>query len=786
MPTSIIVHSPADPTARAWLPGDARAPSVPRPLTSFIDREAELAALEALLAQDDARLVTLTGPGGVGKTRIALALADRFLQRGDAVRYLPLATVRDPNLVLSFIAQRLLAHAGAREAVAAQLAAFLADKRLLLVLDNVEQIADAAPDLARLLERCPCLTLLLTSRVRLRITGERGFPILPLPTPDDTDALDPASLRSVSAIRLFVERARAAQPGFSLTVANAPVVAGICRRLDGLPLAIELAAARIRMLTPDELLTRLEQRLPLLTGGGRDLPERQRTIRATIAWSYDQLAPAEQRFFRQMAVFVGGFTLGAAEALVTAAGGDLDAMTGIATLVDHSLVRLQAGDGEARYLMLETVREFALAQLATSGEEEEVRRAHAHALLTLARQLMPDLSVHPAYEALARLDAEIGNIRAALTWLARTGRTDDLVALVLQLRWLWYFTYVPEGLRWYETLLAAPGIESHPALADIHRRAGQLATTLLPTSAQGMAHLARARELARAASDVAHEAEVTFLLGIAAEDAGDPETAEACFHEAGALWGRMNSAGDVAGVDYHLGIVAYGRGDLAAAIELLNRASSTATAAGDRMLSAWCSWYLALVACAEKAPIQAAAALGEYHHEADHMLSQSLHWAKHFAAAAVLAAAMGENETAARLYGAVMAESEQDPLGWPESVTVDRVAATVRARLGEEADDAARQAGAHMAAREVVAEIDRLLDRAAAAPVPRVASTLPVTPREHEVLHLIVEGKSNQQIADALYLSPRTVSTHITSILTKLGVDSRTAAASYAIRKGLV
>ncbi|HEU5422264.1 MAG TPA: response regulator transcription factor, partial [Nitrolancea sp.] len=257
------------------------------------------------------------------------------------------------------------------------------------------------------------------------------------------------------------------------------------------------------------------------------------------------------------------------------------------------------------------------------------------------------------------------------------------------------------------------------------------------------------------------------------------------FHAARALWSQMGSEEDLAGVDYHLGIVAYGRGNLPAAVDLLSRASATASAGGDRMLSAWCSWYLALVACDQKAPIEAAAALGEYHHEADPALSQSLHWAKHYAAAAVLAAAMGENETAARLFGAMRAESAHDPLGWPERETIDRVAAVVRARLGEEADDAAQQAGARLPAGEVVAEIDRLLDRAAAAPVPRVATYLPITPREQEVLRLVVDGKSNQQIADALYLSPRTVSTHITSILSKLHVDSRTAAATYAIRHQL-
>lgn len=760
--------------------------SVPRPLTSFIDREKELAALDALISRGDVRLVTLTGPGGVGKTRIALEFANRYRQRDDLVVYVPLAAVRDPALVLPIIAQQLLPRASARGSASEQLGVFLADKRLLLVLDNVEQVADAAPDLAHLLERCPGLTLMVTSRVRLRITGERGFPILPLPTPNATQEPDLARLSTIAAIQLFVERAQASQPDFVLTAANAPIVADICRRLDGLPLAIELAAARLRMLTPEELRSRLEQRLPLLTGGARDLPERQRTIRATIAWSYDQLTADEQRFFRQMAVFVGGFTLEVAETLEDVIDGDLDAVMGIATLVDHSLVRLRAGSSEARYMMLETVREFALEQLALAGEEAVVRTAHARAILTLARRLMPELDAHPTYEAVARLDAEIGNIRAALSWLAQTGRVELLAELVLQIRWLWYFVYVPEGLHWYETLLAFPTIESLPALSDLLREAGQLATTLTPTSPRGIANLERARALSHATGDIPAEAEATLLLGIAAEDAGEPDTAEERFLAARALWDGLKSERDIAVVDYHLGIIAFGRNDPATAVALLNRASATAASFNDRMVSAWCSWYLALVACAEDAPAQAAAALWEYHQEADRVLSQSLHWAKHFAAAAVLAATMGDDETAARLFGAVTAESQDDPLGWPESVTVERAAAAVRARLGDGTDLAARRAGARLPRAAVVAEIGRLLERATTMPVTQPAVSLPITPREQQILRLIVEGMSNQQIAAALFLSPRTVSTHLTNIFTKLDVDSRTAAATYAIRHGLV
>jgi predicted ATPase/DNA-binding XRE family transcriptional regulator len=689
-----------------------KPPPVPRPPDPLIGRECELAEIAACFSDGATRLVTLTGPGGVGKTRLALEVLVADCRGGV---FVDLAPVRDPALAPTTIARAAGARDSGQHDPWQRLLEAMGESAQLFVLDNFEQIVEAAPSVSELLAAAPHVRVLVTSRMPLRIRGEQCYPVAPLDAGPAGDGV------GSPAVRLFVARARAVVPHFTPDAAAMPAIAAICQRLNGLPLAIELAAARVRMLTPDELRTRLEPCLPLLTGGGRDLPERQRTIRATIGWSYGLLAPEEQRFFRQMAVFVGGFTLETAELLSDAVGDGLDPITGIAALVDHSLVRLQPGGGEARYTMLETIREFGLEHLAATSEEEAVRIAHAHAMLALARRVVPDFHLHPAYETVARLDDEIGNIRAALTWLAQTGRVADLADLVLQLRWLWSFTYVPEGLRWHETLLAAPGIAAHPGRAEILREAGQLAITLTPTSAAGIAYLDQARALFHEMGETISEAKATLLLGIAAEDAGEPAAAEARFREARSLWERLGNEQGIAVVDYHLGIVAYGQGNLDAAVALLNRASTTATAVGDHMVSVWCSWYLAMVACAQGAPARAAAVLAGPHRDVARALGQSLHWATHFAAAAVLAATVREDDIAARLFGALTAESEHDPLGWPESVAIERAAAAVRARLGGEADDEARQLGARLPAVDVVAEIDQVLERAAAAPATRSA-----------------------------------------------------------------
>ncbi len=359
---------------------------IPIPLTGFVGREQEIAAVIERLR--GARLVTLTGPGGVGKTRVAQAAAEVLLDDfPDGVAFVALGAITDPSLVLPTIARAFgLRESGALPRLTA-LTAALREHTLLLVLDNFEQVLGAAVDIADLLAVCPRLKVLATSRAPLRIASEREFAVPPLPVPDPAHLPPLEVLSAIPAVRLFWERGRDVRPALALTSENAATVAAICRRLDGLPLALELAAARLKLFQPAALLARLDHRLAVLTGGRRDAPARQRTLRHTMAWSYDLLSPAEQKLFRRLAVFVGGCTLSAVESVCNAAGDlEIEMLEGVASLVDQSLLRREGADGEPRFWMLETIREFAGEQLDTSGEIETVQRCHTDCFLALAEQ----------------------------------------------------------------------------------------------------------------------------------------------------------------------------------------------------------------------------------------------------------------------------------------------------------------------------------------------------------------------------------------------------------------
>ena len=432
-----------------------RPANLPAAPTTLVGRGRELAGTQALLRRHNVRLVTLTGPGGTGKTRLALKLAAELLDEfSDGVFVVDLAPIRDPALVASAIARALGVNEGGDWPVTQGVKAWLRDKRVLVLLDNLEHLLDAAPLIGELLAAAPRLKVLATSRTPLHISGEHEYPVGPLETPDLEADADVHRLSKTEAIQLFVERASAVQPGFSLTEQNAMAVAAICVRLDGLPLAIELAAVRAKVLTPQAILSRLDRRLELLTSGARDLPPRQQTLRATIDWSYDLLAPHERVLFRRLAVLVGGCSLEAAQAVAGENGRDV--LDGIASLVDKSVLQLdpKAGD-EPRFRMLETIREYALERLAQSGETDVTRRRHAHFYCALAERAEAGLRSPHQQEWLTRLDAEYNNLRAALAWCAASGEADLGLRMASELwRFLQIRGYLTEGRQQLERLLA--------------------------------------------------------------------------------------------------------------------------------------------------------------------------------------------------------------------------------------------------------------------------------------------------------------------------------------------
>lgn len=777
------------------------------PITPLLGRDREVADVKALLDADETRLLTLTGPGGIGKTRLALEVASGVQHDfAHGACFVPLATIRNPDLVPYATAEAL----GIRESgdlpIAEILAEVLREQHILLLLDNLEHVVDAALWLTRMLVACPRVKVLVTSRVLLHVQIERHFAVPPLPVPPDDHRHSAEDLSEYPSVELFVERARAVQPDFAISQGNAEAVRDICKRLEGLPLAVELAAARINVLTPGELLTRLTDRLALLTGGMRDLPSRLQTMRNAIAWSYELLSPDEQARFRRLAIFVEGFTLEAAET-ISMATGEAGAACGVApgdpsgpstsvlelitSLVDQSLIRpLLSEQEEPQFGMFETIREYGLDQLEASGEIDQIARRHALYFLAFAEEAAPQLTGREQAAWLNRLESVYGDLRAAFTWFHHN-REHDLALRLATALWRFGYTrgYLSEARSWLDTALG-----SHPEPSDL--RAAALNAAGVLASVQGdigtaSAHHGEALTIFRERDDRRGMAMALNGLGNAAEVQGDQDLAFERYEAAKGLFREVGDRRGVAVMLTNLGTLHADARDLDKATAAHKEALLLFKEVGDPRGVAWSATNLGTLVAQQGNLLDATV----HHRDAVALyreLGDQLGIIETLERFADIAEARGQRDRQVTLAAAAAAirKAINRPVSSGERERYEAKISALRARLGK-SFDSAWAAGQAMTLDEAIAVAvsDEPLPAKKlpmATPVSLESGIQTLSPREAEVLKLMAEGLTNQEIADRLYVSIRTVTSHTSNILGKLGLGSRTAVVAYAIRHNLV
>jgi len=769
--------------------GPERPPgNLPLELTSFVGREREVAEVKQLLGEN--RLLTLTGPGGCGKSRLALTVAFEVVgDFEDGVWWVGLASLSDPTLVAQVVAQALEVREQPNRPLRETLAETLREEHLLLILDNCEHLVEACAALVDgLLRACPDLKILATSRESLGVGGEISWPLPPLSLPDPEDLPPLEELERYEAVRLFVDRTRAIASTFELTERNAAAVARVCRRLDGMPLAIELAAARTKVLSVEQISSRLDDSFRLLKSENRTTDPRQRTLRTTIDWSFELLSEEERTLFRRLSVFAGGWTLEAAEAVCAGEGIEEEVLDLLSHLVGKSLVSVAEQGGEARYGLLETIRQYGAQKLKGSGEEPEIRRRHADFFLELAEEVEPRINGRHRDAWLERLEAEGGNLRAALAWSRQEAQAETGLRIAGALLWYWFHRgYWKEGRGWLDGALATQ--ESVGDLARTAARAKALSSAGHLAYMQGDHSVARSQleksvALWRDVGDDEGLAHALRFLSGAVQPEGDHALVRSLAEESVGLFRDGTDTFGLAMSLGRLGSAALAQGDYAAARAALEEGVALCRETGD-------DWVLALtlrnlgVAAFRQSDYERGAALLNESLSVLREPGEKFYTTQSLDSLAVVVSMQGDHGRAARLFGA--AEALREAVG--ASVLpfyrddYELGVATARAGLGEEAFGAAWAEGRGMTPAQA---IDYAL-QPPTSPEPVAPAAYPggLSAREVEVLRLVARGLTNPQIAQELFISPRTVDRHLNSIYRKLGIGSRAAAARFAVENNL-